>query len=94
MAAVDEEVAGGGAGAEEGTPPPVVVLGAQVEVAEQDGRLGACDHEDDEYQEEEAEHVVHLIRPERVQDEEELDEDTAEGQHSTHDGAGDGLGVK
>lgn len=60
MAAVDEEVPGGGARAEEGAPPPVVVLGAQVEVAQQDGGLGARDHEDHEHEEQETEHVVHL----------------------------------
>lgn len=51
VAAVDEEVAGGGAGAEEGSPPPVIVLGAQVEVAEQDRCLRACDHEYHEHEE-------------------------------------------
>ena len=33
---VQHEVERGGAGGEEGAPPPVVVLGAQVEVAQQD----------------------------------------------------------
>lgn len=60
MAAVYEEVPRRGAGAEEGAPPPVVVLRAQVEVAQQDGRLGARDHEDHEHEEQETEHVVHL----------------------------------
>ena len=38
-------------------------LGAEVEVAEQDGRLRAGDDEDDEDQEQEAVHVVDLRRP-------------------------------
>lgn len=60
MAAVDEEVASGGAGGEEGAPPPVIVFGAEVEVAQQDRGLRACDHQDNEHQEQESEHVVHL----------------------------------
>lgn len=60
MTAVDEQVTGRGARAEEGAPPPVVVLGAQVEVAQQDRRLRTRDHQDHEDQEQKAEHVVHL----------------------------------
>ena len=50
-----------------------------MEVAEEDGRLGARDDEDDEDEEEEPVHVVDLGAPDRVQHEEQLDEDTAEG---------------
>ncbi len=64
-----------------------------MEVAEQDGGLGAGDDEDDEDEEEEPVHVVDLRRPDGVEDEEELDEDAAEGQHAAHDDAGDGLRV-
>lgn len=53
----------------------MIILGTQVEIAEQDGRLRAGDDEDQEHQEQKAEHVVHLVRPQRVQDEEKLDED-------------------
>lgn len=60
MAAVDEEVAGRGSRAEEPSPPPVVVLGAEVEVAQEDGGLGTRDHQYHEHQEQETEHVVHL----------------------------------
>ena len=60
---VEEEVAGGEAAGEEGAPPPAVVLGAQVEVAEEDGRLHARDHQDQEDHAQEAEHVVELVRP-------------------------------
>ena len=60
---VGEHVARGGAGGEEGAPPPVVVLGAQLEVAHDDGDLGAGDDEDDEDQHEEAEDVVVLGEP-------------------------------
>ena len=38
-------------------------LGTQVEIAQQYGGLGTCQNEDDENQEEEAEHVVHLVGP-------------------------------
>ena len=91
--AVDEQVEGGEAGCQEGPPPPVVVLGAEVEVAEQDGRLGASDEQNDEDEEEEAVHVVDLRGPDRVEDEEELDEDAAEGEDAAHDDARDGLCV-
>jgi hypothetical protein len=50
-----------------------------MEIAEQYGRLAAGDNENDEHQEQEPEHIVHLVRPDAVQDEEELDEDAAEG---------------
>lgn len=58
-----------------------------MEVAEEDGGLRAGDHQDEEHQEQEAEHVVGLGGPDGVQDEEELDEDAAEGQDAAHDDA-------
>lgn len=94
MAAVDEQVPGRAARTEEGSPPPVVVFSTKVEVAEQDGRLRACDHQDHEHQKQEAEHVVHLTGPKRVQYEEQLNEDASERQHSAHHDAGHGLGVQ
>uniref|UniRef100_A0A182INA6 Tox-SGS domain-containing protein n=1 Tax=Anopheles atroparvus TaxID=41427 RepID=A0A182INA6_ANOAO len=93
VATVHEQVDRSKAGRQERSPPPVVVFRAQMEVAQQDRRLGAGDHEDEEYQEEKTEHVVHLTRPERVQDEEQLDEDAAEWQHTAHDDARDRLRV-
>ena len=60
MAAVYKEVASSGSGTEERPPPPVVVLGTEVEVAEQDGGLRAGDDEDHEHEEQETEHVIHL----------------------------------
>ena len=41
----------------------VAYLSTEVEVAEEDGGLGAGDNEDDEDQEEESKHVVHLVGP-------------------------------
>lgn len=38
-------------------------LSTEVEVAEEDGGLGAGDDEDDEDQEEESKHVIHLMGP-------------------------------
>ena len=58
----------------------MVVLRAELEVAEDDGDLGAGDDEDDEHEAEEAEEVVELVQPHAGQDEEELDEDRAKGQ--------------
>lgn len=41
----------------------VKYLSTEVEVAEEDGGLGASDDEDDEDQEEEPKHVIHLMGP-------------------------------
>ena len=48
---------------EEGAPPPSVVLGAEVEVAQEDGGLCTHHHQHNEGQHNEAKHVVHLARP-------------------------------
>lgn len=64
-----------------------------MEVTEQHSGLRARHHQDEEYQEQEAKHVVSLRRPNGVEDEEELDEDAAKGQYSTHDDAREGPGV-
>mmetsp|Transcript_14657 Transcript_14657/g.38064 ORF Transcript_14657/g.38064 Transcript_14657/m.38064 type:complete len:217 (+) Transcript_14657:318-968(+) len=82
---VQEEVGCRRARREERAPPPVVVLRAQLEVAHDDGDLRARDHQDHEDEEEEAEHVVELVQPDRGEDEEELDEHRAKGQHTAHD---------
>ena len=60
-------------------------LSAEMEIAEQNGRLRASDDEDDKDQEEESVHVVDVKRPDGVQDEKQLNEDATEGQNSTHD---------
>ena len=64
---VDEDVQGAAARGEEGPPPPVVVFGAELEVAHDDGDLGACEEENDQHQKEEAEEVVELVKPHRRQ---------------------------
>ena len=46
-ARVREDVDGGGAAGEERAPVPAVVLGTELEVAEEDGELTASDGEDD-----------------------------------------------
>ena len=66
VTAVHEQIDGGEAGSEERSPPPMVVLGAQVEVAQQNRRLRAGDNEDQKHQKQKSEHVVHLARPQRV----------------------------
>lgn len=58
-----------------------------MEVAEQNSCLRAGNEQDYEDQEEEAKHVIHLMRPNAVEDEEKLDKDAAEGQNATHDDA-------
>lgn len=64
-----------------------------MEVAEEHSGLGAGDHQNEEHQKQETEHVIGLGRPDGVQDEEQLDEDAAEGQDATHDDAWQGLCV-
>jgi len=46
---VDEDVQGAAPRGEKGPPPPVVVLGTELEVAHDDGDLGASEEEDDEH---------------------------------------------
>ena len=62
----------------------MVVLGAQLEVAEDNGDLGAGDDEDDKDEAEEAKEVVELVEPHGGQDEEQLDEDCSERQDASH----------
>lgn len=64
-----------------------------MEIAQQYGGLGASDDQDQEHKEQKAEHVVHRIRPDRIEDKEELDKNAAEGQHAAHYDARDGLRV-
>lgn len=91
--AVDEQVESCAARCEEAAPPPVVILSTQVEVTEEHSGLRAGDHQDEEHQEQEAKHVVCLRWPDGVEDEEQLDEDAAEGQHPAHDDARQRSGV-
>ncbi len=67
--------------------PPVVVFGAQLEVAQDDGDLGAGDDENDKDEAEEAKEVVELVEPHGGQDEEELDEDSPKWQDASHQDA-------
>lgn len=91
--AVDEEIDGGEARGDEASPPPVVVLGTEVEVAEENGGLRAGDDENEKHEEEKSEHVVRGAGPNGTHDEVELNEDAAEGQNASHYNTGDGLGV-
>jgi hypothetical protein len=99
MNRVHEEVSGREAARQERPPPPVVVLGAQMDVAQQYGHLAARDHQDDEDEEQKAEHVVRLMQPvstipsytnssslspDAVQYKERLNEYASERQHAPH----------
>ena len=63
----------------------MVILGAKMKVGQEDGSLGTRDDEDDKDEEEKAEHVIGLMRPNAVENEEELNEDAAEGEDAAHD---------
>ena len=91
--AVQEKVERSAAAHQVAAPSPVVVLCTEVEVAEEDSGLWAGDAQYHEHQELEAKHEVRLRWPYGVEDEEELDEDTAEGEHTTHHAAREGLRV-
>jgi hypothetical protein len=75
MNRVQEEVDGSEATGQERPPPPVVVLCTQMEIAKKDRRFRAGDNQNDEDKEEKSKHVVHLVRPDAVENEEQLDED-------------------
>jgi len=61
-----------------------------VDVAKDDGNLGAGDDEDGKDEEEEAKHVVEAVLPDRGEDEEHLDKDDSEGEEATDDKGADG----
>lgn len=63
---------------------PVVILGAELEVAEDHRDVGTCDDEDDEHQHQEPEDVVVVAHPQGLQDEEHLDENRAVGEDASH----------
>lgn len=50
-----------------------------MEIAQKHRCLRACDDQNPENQKQESEHVVHLAGPNRIQNEEELNENAAEG---------------
>ena len=91
--AADEQVERGEAGREERSPPPIIILGAQVEIAEQYGGLRAGDDQDDEDEKQKTEHVVELITPDRVQNKEQLNKNAAERQYTAHHDARQWLSV-
>lgn len=79
MHGINEQIDSSEAARQEGSPPPVIVLGTEVEIAEQDSGLRASDEENDKYQEQKSKHVVHLMRPNAVEDEKKLNENAAKG---------------
>jgi len=87
------QVEGREAAGQEAAPPPVVVLSTQVKVAEEDGSLWASNNQNQVHQEQKPVHVVYLGWPDGVENKEELNEDTTEGQDSSHDDAGNRLVV-
>lgn len=58
-----------------------------MEITEEHSSLRAGNHQDEEHQEQETKHIICLWRPNGVEDEEQLDEDAAKGQHATHNDA-------
>jgi hypothetical protein len=94
MNRIDEKVKRSKATGQKRAPPPAIVLGAQVKVAEQNGGFRARDYQDQIDYWQKAKHVVELVRPDAVQDEEKLDENASERQNATHEYARQWSGVK
>mmetsp|Transcript_182 Transcript_182/g.466 ORF Transcript_182/g.466 Transcript_182/m.466 type:complete len:208 (-) Transcript_182:679-1302(-) len=70
------------AGCEERLPPPLVVLVAEQQIREHNAHLGAGQHEDQKHEQQKPKHVVHLVLPDRVEDEHELHKHHAERKHA------------
>jgi len=81
---VEEEIEPRRSASEIGAPPPMIVFAAELEVAHDDRDLCARNDEDDKDYEQEAEDVEELVAPDGAEDEEELDEDSAERQDAAH----------
>jgi len=94
MDAVEEEVDGCETTRQEGAPPPVIVLRTKMEIAEQNGGFRAGDYKNYKDKEKETKHVVHLMGPNGIEDEEQLDEDAAKGQNAAHDNSRQGTSVE
>lgn len=87
---VDEHIATGHTGTGKRTPVPAVILGAQQEVYQQHSRSRGGDDHQAVAEEQETEHVVDLVGPQRRHDKVQLNEDGAEwkdaGQQNGRDG--------
>ena len=55
----------------------MIIFSAEMEVAQKNGCLGTGDHQNPKYQKQETEHVIHLTGPQRIQNEEQLDENAS-----------------
>jgi len=72
----------------------MIVLCAQVEIAHQDRDLSTCQDQDAKDQEQEAKDIVDLVRPDRVHDEVQFDEDRAEGKDTANHHRREGTEIK
>mmetsp|Transcript_60899 Transcript_60899/g.143875 ORF Transcript_60899/g.143875 Transcript_60899/m.143875 type:complete len:214 (-) Transcript_60899:891-1532(-) len=90
---VDKKVECHGSASEEGAPPPSIVLRTELKVDEHNRHLGHGNDEDGRDKEEETEHVVEPVLPDRPQDDCQLDEHNAEWEHTRQEERGPGLEV-
>lgn len=88
---VDEHVSTGHTGTDKCPPVPPVVLGAQQEIHQQHSRGRRGDNHQAVTEEQETEHVIDLVGPQRCHDKVQLNKDGAEwknaGQQNGRDGA-------
>lgn len=94
MSGINKKVEGSKTRSHETSPPPIVVFSCQMEVAKKDGSFRASDDQNNGNEKEEAKHVIDLVRPKRVEDEKQLNENATEWQYSAHNNAGNRSGVK
>ena len=94
MSGIDEKVEGGESRGHKTSPPPVVILSGKMEVTQENRGFGTSDDQNNGNEEKEAEHVVDLVGPERVEDEKQLNEDAAKWQDAAHDDAGNRSSVE
>jgi hypothetical protein len=86
LGAQDEGSRGLTTTSDHGTPPPPVVLGAEVQVAHDDGDLNARDQQDAKHNRQEPKDIVKPVLPDRGQDEKHFDEHSAKGEKPARDG--------
>jgi len=81
---IKEHIECTGSRGQECSPPPMIVLATKLEVAHDDGDLGASQDQNDEDNGQKSKNVVELMQPNGGQDEEQFDEDGSEGKDSSH----------
>jgi hypothetical protein len=94
MNAIEEQINRRKTARQKRSPPPMVIFGAQMEITQQNRRFRTSYYQNNENQEQKSEHVVSLMSPNAVQDEEKLDKYATERQNAAHHHTGHGFRVQ